>query len=134
VMLQWLPDVLLGYEEWFEAVLAWLLFFIFWLPLAAAALLSDRSLWKPALRAWRCPHYWLGTLASAAVCSCALVGLLTQTDVIHWLEGAANLNGEMLVILALVYAIVLGAWLMILALVEEAIAAPELRSLEDTWD
>ncbi len=134
VVLQSLPDAWMGYVEWIEAVLAWLFFFIFWLPLAAASLLGESGLWRPAMRAWHKPSYWLRTLAGVAVISFVLIFLLRQTEVVHWLEGAARLDGEALVTLVVVYAILLAAWLILLALVEAAIAAPERRSLEDTWD
>ncbi len=134
VMLQWLPDALPGNLEWIEAILAWLLFVILWLPLAAAALLGDGSLWRPAVRAWSRPGYWAGTLASAAVCWFSFFALLDGSGLIHWLEGTARLTGAGVATLLLMYAILLGTWLMIAALVEEAIAAPERRSLEDTWD
>lgn len=134
VVLQWLPDALLAHVEMLEAALVWLLFVILWLPLAAGALLGESSLWRPAVRAWKRPNYWLGTLASAAVCWFAPISLLSQSKVPHWLEGAESLDGEGLLLVVLVYVILLGAWLVILALVEAAIAAPEQRSLDDTWD
>jgi len=134
VILQWLPVNLLGPWEWYEAVLAWLMFIVFWVPLEAAALLGERGLWSPAMRAWKRPEYWVWTLGCSAMCLLALLVLLSQTDFIHWMEGAERLGGGTLLMLALTYGIMLGAWLMVLAFVEQAIAAPEERSLEDTWD
>jgi len=131
VMLQWLPDALQDHVEWLAAVLAWLLFIIFWLPLAAAALLGERTLWKPALRAWRSSRYWAGTLACAGLWQLTFSSL---DPVLMRLRGRNAQIAGGIVLLALIYALALGAWLVILALVEEAIAAPELRSLEDTWD
>jgi hypothetical protein len=134
VILQWLPDSLLGYAWWIEVFVAWFLFIIFWLPLAASALLGQRSIWQPAARAWKRPGYWLGTLASTVMCLLVLISVVSQSDLIHWLEGASSMNGQMMALLALGFAIALGAWLVILAMVEESVSSVQPRSPDDTWD
>jgi len=115
----------------FEFVMAWFFFVLFWLPLAAAALVGEGNLWRAAARAWRRLRYWLGTLA------CFVVGHLAFRHLAGWALRGKAIAGQPaghLAGLALGYAIALGAWLVILALVEEDISAAEPRSLDDTWD
>ena len=107
----------------------WFLFVVFWLPLAAAALLGERGLWRSAARAWMRVRYWLATLACAAV---GWVGFRKLAAWIPGVHGIAAQSASMLVRLTLAYVIALGAWLVILALAEEAIAPPE--STDDTQD
>ena len=130
-----IPDVLpdLLKSELTTAILAWFFLIVFWLPIAAAALLGERRMWGAAARAWRLPKYWLGTLACLAVWQLVL-GQLLQSEVVHWVEGATNLGAAAFGLLLAAYGIALGAWLVILALAEECISRPEPRSLDDTWD
>jgi membrane protease YdiL (CAAX protease family) len=114
-----------------EFVVAWFLFVLFWLPLAAAALLGEIGSWRAARRAWGRLRYWLGTLASFVVGHFALLLLG------GWLFERQRFTGQLaknLAGLALGYAIALGSWLVILALAEEAISAPEPRAVDETWD
>jgi hypothetical protein len=107
----------------------WFLFVVFWLPLAAAALLGERGLWRCAARAWRAWRYWLSTLA------CVTVGCLGFWKLAEWVPRARGIPGQsasMVARLGLGYVIALGAWLVILALVEEAIAP--VASPDETQD
>jgi hypothetical protein len=97
----------------------WFQFVVFWLPLAAAALLGEPGLWRSAARAWRKWRYWLSTLA------CVAIGYLSFSKLAEWVprvRGIAGQSASMFARLLLGYVIALGAWLVILALVEEAIA------------
>jgi hypothetical protein len=114
-----------------EFVGAWLLFVVIWLPLAAAALLREREMWPAAVRAWRRLQYWFATLG------CAVVGHVALWKLAGWVprvKGIAAQTASMLARFALGYVIALGAWLVILALVEEAISNRAPRSPDDTWD
>jgi len=110
---------------------AWLLFVVLWLPLAAAALLGESALWRAAAHAWRRLGYWLATLA------CVVVGYVAFWKLAEWvpkLKGIPAQTASMLARLGVAYVIALGAWLVILALVEEAIAGPAPRSPDETWE
>jgi len=125
------PYLLQERVESSEFVGVWLLFVVIWLPFAAASLLGERGMWAAAVRAWRRPGYWLGTLI------CAVVGHLAFWKLAGWVpqvKGIAAPPVSMLARLALAYVIVLGAWLVILALVEESISDRAARSPDDTWD
>ena len=114
-----------------EIVLVWLMFVLFWLPLAAAALLGEISLWRAAKRAWRSLRYWLGTLASF------VIGYLAVWEFSGRALQEYGNGGQAVTLvagLALGYAVALGAWLVILALAEESIATGGPRSVDDTWD
>ena len=125
------PYLLQERVESAEFVGVWFLFVVFWLPFAAASLLGERRMWSAAVRAWRRPGYWLGTLV------CAVVGHVDFWKLAGWVpqvKGIAAQSASMLARLSLGYVIALGAWLVILALVEEAIANRAPRSPDDTWD
>ena len=125
------PYVLQRRVEAIEFVGAWFLFVVVWLPVAAAVLLGERWMWRATLRAWRRLRYWLATLA------CAVVGHVAFWKLAGWVpqvKGIAAQTASMLARLALGYVIALGAWLVILALVEEAISNRGPRSPDDTWD
>jgi hypothetical protein len=125
------PYLLQQRAESLEFVGGWFLFVLIWLPLAAAAFLGESSMWRAALRAWRSLRYWLGTL------TCAVVGDVAFWKLAEWvpkLDGIAGQTASMIARLALGYVIALGAWLVTLALVEEAISAAVPRSPDDTWD
>lgn len=125
------PYLLEQRVESLEFVGAWFLFVLVWLPFAAAALLGEDGMWRAARRAWRRVSYWLGTLA------CAVVGHFAFWKLAEWVpkvNGIAAQTASMLARLALGYVIALGAWLVILAQVEEAISAAVPRSPDDTWD
>jgi hypothetical protein len=110
---------------------AWFLFVVVWLPLAAAALLGESGLWRAAARAWRRLGYWLATLA------CVVVGYTAFWKLAEWVpkvKGVAVETASMAARLAVAYVIALGAWLVILALVEEAVAGPAPRSPDETAD
>ena len=117
--------------ESLEFIGAWLLFVLIWLPLAAASFLDERGMWRAAARAWRSLRYWLGTLA------CAVAGHVAFWQLAGWVpkvNGIAAETASMIARLVLAYVIALGAWLVILALVEEAISSALPRSPDDTWD
>ncbi|HKO04837.1 MAG TPA: hypothetical protein VJW51_08810 [Candidatus Acidoferrales bacterium] len=125
------PYLLQQRVESIEFVGAWFLFVVVWLPLAAAALLGERWMWRATMRAWRRLRYWLGTLA------CAVVGHVAFWKLAGWVpraRGIAAQSASMLARLSLGFVIALGAWLVILALVEEAISNRGPRSPDDTWD
>lgn len=124
------PDRLTQRVQAAEFVGVWFAFVVLWLPLAAAALVGESELWGVAMRAWRSLRYWLATLV------CAVVGHTAFWKLAEWVpkaKGIAMETASMLARFAVGYVIALGAWLVILALVEEAIAAPQ-RSPDDTWD
>ena len=107
----------------------WFLLVVLWLPLAAAALLGESGLWSAAGRAWRKGRYWLATLA------CVAIGYLGFWKLAEWVpnvRGIAGQSASMVARLALGYVIALGSWLVILALVEEAIVPP--ASPDETQD
>ena len=122
------PYRLTGRVQSIEFTGAWFLFVLVWLPLAAAALLGESPLWRAAARAWKRAGYWFATLA------CVVVGYVGFWKLAEWVpkaKGIAVETASMAARLAVGYVIALGAWLVILALVEEAIAAPVPRSPED---
>ena len=109
----------------------WFLFVVLWLPLAAAALLGEAGLWRSAARAWRQARYWVATLV------CVAIGYFSFWKLAEWVPKVRGIPGQtasMVGRLALGYVIALGAWLVILALVEEAIASEPVPSLDDTQD
>jgi len=114
-----------------EFVIGWILFILFWLPLAAAGLLGEASLWSAAGRGWRRLQYWLGTLASFVV---GYLALWELAGLGPGLQGILPMTAGFYARLTLGYGIALGSWLVILALAEESISAAEPRSLDDTWD
>jgi hypothetical protein len=125
------PYLLQQRVESIEFVGAWFLFVVIWLPLAAAALLGERRMWPAAVRAWRRLQYWFATIG------CAVVGDVAFWKLAGWVprvKGIAAQSASMLARLSLGYVIALGAWLVILALVEEAISNRTPRSPDDTWD
>jgi hypothetical protein len=125
------PYLLQGRLESVEFVGVWFLFVVIWLPFAAASLLGERGMWKAAVRAWRRPGYWFGTLV------CTVVGHAAFWKLAEWVprvKGIAAQSVSMLARLSVSYVIALGAWLVILALVEEAISSRSARSPDDTWD
>jgi len=107
----------------------WFLFVVFWLPLAAAALLGESGIWQAAARAWKSGRYWLSTLG------CVAVGYLSFWKLAEWVPRVRGIPGEsagMAARLVLGYIVALGAWLVILSLVEEVIAPA--ASPDDTQD
>ncbi|HMD30399.1 MAG TPA: hypothetical protein VKG84_00725 [Candidatus Acidoferrales bacterium] len=125
------PYVLQERLESAKFVGVWFLFVVLWLPLAAASLLGESGMFRAAARAWRRLRYWLATLV------CTAVGHFAFWKLAEWVPKATSIAGQtasMTARLAAGYVIALGAWLVILALVEEAIAGPPARSPDDTWD
>jgi hypothetical protein len=125
------PYLLQARVESAEFVGVWFLFVVIWLPFAAASLLGERRLWTAVMRAWRRPGYWIGTLVST------VVGHVVFWKLAEWVpqvKGIAAQSASMLARLSLGYVIALGAWLVILALVEESISNRAPRSPDDTWD
>jgi hypothetical protein len=121
----------LWHPEPLEFALLWLFFIVIWLPLEAAVLLGERSMWGAARRAWRRVSFWLETLA------CVVVIHLVFWTLVQWLQpgkGFRAASPATLGLLALGYALALGAWLLTLAIVEVSISSAEPRSLDDTWD
>ena len=130
VIQQALP-IPLRQNEWPGIILGWLFFVLFWLPIAGAALLGERGMWRAAVRAWGSPRYWLGTLVSF------VAGNFAVRKLARWAlsgSGLARQSPGKLAQLALGYAIALGAWLVILAFAEESISSVQPRSVDDTWD
>ena len=117
--------------ETIDFLLPWFFFVILWLPPAAAALLGEAAIWGAALRAWRKLRYWLGTLA------CAAVGYVTFVKLAGWVPEVRGLGAQTMSMVARVglgYVILLGSWLVTLALVEESIAGHRAVSPDETWD
>lgn len=107
----------------------WFLLVVVWLPLAASALLGEEGVWKSAARAWKSARYWLATLVCFAVGDLVFWKLVGWTPRVHGIPGE---SASMAVRLVVGYVIALGSWLVILTLVEEAIAPPS--SPDDTQD